>query len=188
MKSIFAGVMISLGCYIYLRVGGPLGAFMFSLGLMSVILFGYTLFTGRAHMLRTNEILGQELALVWVGNLVGCFLAACVAYWLHDQVVIEGARAIVESRVAAGPFKVFIMGIPTGLLMTVAVRCPKEEPLRLVFVAMCVGMFILCGFAHCVADMFYFWMGSRNWTDMLYILPVTLGNLIGCQIFVKKTC
>lgn len=180
--------MISLGCYINLRVGGVVGAIMFSLGLMSVILFGYNLFTGKAHQLRTKEIAAIDLATVWIGNFIGCFIAAFIAFWIGDQSVIEGARAIVESRIAAGPIKVFLLGVPTGLLMTAAVRCPKEENLKLVFVAMCVGMFILCGFAHCVADMFYFWVGSRNWTEILYVLPVTVGNLIGCQIFVKKTC
>ena len=49
LKSILAGIMISLGCYINLRIGGVVGAIMFSLGLMSVILFGYNLFTGKAH-------------------------------------------------------------------------------------------------------------------------------------------
>ena len=94
---------------------------MFSLGLMSVILFGYNLFTGKAHQLRTKEIAAIDLATVWVGNLIGCFVAAFVAFWIGDQSVIEGARAIVESRVAAGPIKVFLLGVPTGLLMTAAI-------------------------------------------------------------------
>jgi len=90
------------------------------------------------------------------------------------------AAVIVQSRMDAGIFKIFLLGIPTGLLMTAAVRCPREEPLKLVFVALCVGVFILCGFAHCVADMFYFMVGAHTWEEMLCIIPVTIGNLIGC--------
>ena len=37
--SILAGIMISIGCVLYLTIGGLPGAVMFSLGLMSVILF-----------------------------------------------------------------------------------------------------------------------------------------------------
>lgn len=43
---ILAGVSISLGAYIYLKVGGIIGAIMFSIGLISVIHFRFGLYTG----------------------------------------------------------------------------------------------------------------------------------------------
>ena len=43
---------------------------------------------------------------------------------------------------------------------------------------MCV--FILCGFEHCVANMYYFTMGGA-WSGraILYLLVMTLGNAVG---------
>ena len=46
--SILAGMVIALGCILYLNIGGTLGAFCFSVGLMSVVLYKFKLFTGKA--------------------------------------------------------------------------------------------------------------------------------------------
>ena len=45
---------------------------------------------------------------------------------------------------------------------------------------MCVIVFILCGFEHCVANMFYFSV-ARSWSfkTILYIFIMILGNSIG---------
>lgn len=48
VKSIYAGIMIGLGGIAYLAVqGGLLGAFLFSIGLISVIEFDLNLYTGK---------------------------------------------------------------------------------------------------------------------------------------------
>jgi hypothetical protein len=39
IQSILAGLMIALAAGIYLVVGGPLGAFLFSLGLLTILWF-----------------------------------------------------------------------------------------------------------------------------------------------------
>lgn len=35
--SILAGMMIALGCVLYVKIGGVVGAFLFSIGLLSVV-------------------------------------------------------------------------------------------------------------------------------------------------------
>ena len=53
----------------------------------------------------------------------------------------------------------------------------KGNPLIL-FV--CVSVFILCGFEHCVANMFYFSLaGVWSGKAVLYLLLMTLGNSAG---------
>ena len=43
-----------------------------------------------------------------------------------------------------------------------------------------VMVFILCGFEHCVADMFYFWVsGSWSGRAVICLLVITLGNAVG---------
>ena len=45
---------------------------------------------------------------------------------------------------------------------------------------MCVIVFILCGFEHCIANMFYFSV-ARSWSfkTILYTFVMILGNSIG---------
>ena len=45
-KPFIAGLLIALGGYANMKVGGALGAFLFSLGLLSVIRFKTPLYTG----------------------------------------------------------------------------------------------------------------------------------------------
>ena len=44
----------------------------------------------------------------------------------------------------------------------------------------CTRVFILCGFEHCVANMYYFTMGGA-WSGraVLYLLVMTVGNAAG---------
>ena len=42
-----------------------------------------------------------------------------------------------------------------------------------------VAAFILAGFNHCVADMFYITLGMTKYSDLLSLIPTTFGNVIG---------
>ena len=47
-----------------------------------------------------------------------------------------------------------------------------------------VMVFILCGYEHCVADMFYFTVaGVWSLDTLLRLLIITLGNAVGGVIF-----
>lgn len=73
----------------------------------------------------------------------------------------------------------FVLGIFCGLLMYAAVEGYKrvQNPLILCF---CVAVFILCGFEHCIADMFYYSLaGGWNGDVIVRILVITVGNSLG---------
>ena len=42
-----------------------------------------------------------------------------------------------------------------------------------------VAAFILCGFRHCVADMYYVLLGATSWINWVGLISVTLGNILG---------
>ena len=45
-------------------------------------------------------------------------------------------------------------------------------------------VFILCGFEHCVANMYYFSVaGMWSGKTLLYLLVMTLGNAVGGVVF-----
>ena len=63
--------------------------------------------------------------------------------------------------------------------MYMAVNAP-DNPMRLAYVSMCVMAFIMGGFYHCVADMFYYHVSGAWSVDMLIrLLVITAGNVVG---------
>ena len=53
--SVFAGLMIGIAGLVYLRVGGLEGAVLFAFGLLSVVMCGAQLYTGKAGYLPYKE-------------------------------------------------------------------------------------------------------------------------------------
>lgn len=182
MLSILAGVVIGIGAIINLNVGGVAGAVFFAIGLLAVLTFKLELFTGKAGLLATNEITGRKLLKIWIGNFIGAgglALLYSTALTPSTEAAIAKATSIVALRLANGPLANCIYGILCGVLMFIAVNGYKETKNPIIPV-MGVAGFILGGFNHCVADMFYVSLGLMNLSDLWVLIPTTLGNLIGC--------
>lgn len=176
MLSVLAGLFIGIAGRIYLKVGGVPGAILFAAGLIVILLFGLKLFTGKAGLFATRDIKLTELGGIWIGNFFGTALAAEAL----PSISIETARGIIQARLAQGFFPTLFYGILCGLLMYAAVTGYKQT--QNIFVpAFCVAAFILCGGNHCVADMFYLHAGSSSFLDYWILIPITLGNFIGCN-------
>ena len=180
IKAILAGFMIAMGAGLYLTVGGPVGAFLFSVGLLTILKFGFYLFTGKAGLLATKEIKWWQLVLIWCGNLVG---TACGALLLNAAglglTVVGPATAIIMKRIGNTWFENVLLGILCGVLMYIAVKGFKDMPYLTI---MCVASFILLGANHCVADMVYMFLSGVNWNGLVSIFFTTLGNIIGCNL------
>ena len=69
-RSLFAGILIGLGAYGFLALGGIPGAVIFAFGLIGVVLSGTPLYTGRAGVM--TDIGG--LTKIWLFNVLGCVL------------------------------------------------------------------------------------------------------------------
>lgn len=154
LKSILGGALISLGGYIYLVVGGPLGAVLFSIGLLSVVHFGALLYTGkiREFSLKKGEgIAPLPLLGVLALNIVGCLLMALI--FPGDQIA-DAATKIATLRTDLSPISAFGRAVGCGIIMTVAVSAAKERN-NLWPLLIGVPGFILAGFIHSIADGFY---------------------------------
>lgn len=180
MLSILAGFMIAIGAIANLTLGPPLGPFMFTVGLMTILFFNLHLFTGKAGLLATNEISVLSLIKIWVGNFIGCTFGMVLAASLPQaEQLLESARAIVAVRNTNSMFENFILGIACGILMYVAVNGYKKTGNTLAFV-LPVAVFIFSGYNHCVADMFYIIVGGQRLSDFVSLIPTTIGNIVGC--------
>lgn len=179
--SILAGLMIAIGGVINLSVGGALGAFMFSLGLLIVLIFKLELFTGKAGLLATNEMKIGKLSEIWIGNFIGTAIVAILLTLTPKGVdLFEKSTQIVAIRNANDFYTNFVYGGFCGLMMYIAVSSYALGGLNPVYAALPVAAFILCGFNHCVADMFYLNIGATALTDYLTLIPTTIGNICGC--------
>lgn len=179
-KSVAAGVMISIATTVYLSTSKELGAILFSLGLYAICSFNMTLFTGKVGYCKAD--LGvKTLAFIWLGNLIGCFLFSML---IHLGYIDLSPKAIdlVIAKISINPLSNFCKAIPCGMLMYLAVDNYKyRDSIQGVFgIIMCVSIFILCGFEHCIADMAYVCIG-RVFTlkSLLLLIVVTLGNAAG---------
>ena len=190
VSGILAGISIALGGVIFLSVENRmLGAFLFTVGFFSVCGFGFHLFTGKVcYVFQNNKDYALRLPVIWAGNLVGTGLVAgAAALTRQGAALAEKAAALAAVKNGDSLVSLFFLGVLCNVFIYIAVEGYKNNPhelgkyLSLIFGVM---VFILCGTEHCVADMFYFWMG-RVWSGhaILCILVITLGNAVGGVLF-----
>lgn len=176
-----AGLCISIGCVVNLRVGGVAGAALFAFGLLAVVHYKLKLYTGTAGFIRAKGD-WTMLTLVLVGNIIACGLTAwAISYAQPD--VLPADHVIVQSRLAKGPFACFLLAIGCGFIMTTAVQFGREG--RFLPLLFGVPVFILCGFTHSIADAFYFLIAPELYSTQLLIiyLAEVLGNFVGCNLY-----
>ena len=78
--SIGASLLIGLGDYVLLKIGEPLGPFLFAFGLLGVCILGLNLFTGKCGFWVEDGISVVDLLIILVLNLVA-------GYVFHDGCV-----------------------------------------------------------------------------------------------------
>lgn len=190
-SAVLAGVMISFGGGVFLASENKIvGALLFSLGLTVILLNGFLLFTGKtAYLFENKPSYILLLCLIWVGNILGCMgMGALVGY--VKPALAETAAILCEAKLTQAPLQTIALGALCGVLVYLAVDFFKSDDDKKAFnkylmVFTCVPAFIICGFEHSVADMFYFTAGGALYTGkgIVYILLVTLGNIIGAVVF-----
>lgn len=182
LMSVFAGLLIGTGGLVYLRVGGVAGAVLFGFGLLSVVMCGAQLFTGKSGFLPPQQI--PRLLLMLAANAVGCLVAAVIALYCLNQPVASNLSSILASRQSASWISLILTSSGTGMIMTLAVYgARKQHYLPLLFG---VPVFILCGLPHCVADAFYYalaiLMGKFDWWILSAWFWAIVGNYLGCNL------
>ena len=183
LLAIGAGLAISIGGTVYLSVDNKIiGSLLFAVGLYAIVLNGLFLYTGKVGYLVVQsdkiEYLGL-LAITWLGNLAGTWIGAVAVLNTRIQGIRENAVGICETKLADGPLSIFLLAIFCGILMYIAVDGfrEKENPMILFI---CVSVFILSGFEHCIANMFYFSIaGAWSLKTIVYLIIMTLGNSLG---------
>lgn len=183
-SSVLAGVCIGIAGLGYLVTRDIVGSVLFAFGLLTVVGYKLKLYTGTAGFIQKGEV--GKLLLILLGNIFGCLLVSLMAR-MSPLDVQESAQSVLEGRLAIGPLRGGVLAIGCGFIMTTAVTFARQgNNLPLLFG---VPLFIVCGFPHCVADVFYyltvpfsFW-GEHLGEILLFYVSIVIGNFIGCNLY-----
>lgn len=180
----FAGLMIALGgavflaCYTSQKV---VGAVLFSVGLLCVCWKGYSLYTGKIGLILEKHS-KDDISIVFLG-LLGNAIATTVAGYLLAYAIPsikEAAVAVCSAKLEQGYFQDFIRATFCGILIYLAVDIYKTQNKNPLGVLLCIPAFILSGYEHSIADMFYFAAsGFASGETVLFIFLIVLGNSVG---------
>ena len=224
--AILAGILIGMGAVVSntashtienLSMARVVCGLLFPFGLVIVLFTGAELFTGNC--LITIPVLERKvvwtgmlrnLICVYVGNLVGSVLLAATIVYSGQLDLSNGALAVFTIRTAAAKCslsfgRAVVLGILCNVLVCIGVMCglcAKSAAGRTLGAFLPVCFFVICGFEHCVANMYYIPAGllalevqhyaelareagvaveSLTWSRFFLqnLLPVTAGNLVG---------
>ena len=186
VSATLAGMLIGMGGTVFLAVSNPkLGSFLFAVGLFTIVIFGLHLFTGKVGYLPMQKPTYLiELLITWCGNFCGTFLVAkAVQYTRIYENMIERVQSIAAIKLGDNFVSLFILAIFCGFLMFIAVdtfRNSKGSAVKVIAVFVPVMVFILSGFEHVIANMFYFSLAG-TWSPHTFValLIMTLGNSFG---------
>lgn len=189
ISAIIAGGLIGMGGTVYLSQQNPVvGSFLFAIGLFTIVIFQLQLFTGKIGYLPMQKpVYLVELCITWVGNLVGTYVVAMMVK--HSRIyegIAEKVLNIVSTKLNDGLLSIFLLSVFCGFLMFIAVdvfRNQTGSTIRTIGIFVPVMVFILSGFEHVIANMFYFSLaGAWSGHCWIYILVMTVGNSIGGMI------
>ncbi len=189
IKGIYAGMMIGIGGIAFLSLENKIaGSFFFSLGLLCVCMYGMNLYTGKIGYILNNKITYlYELFLGLIGNFIGAFAVGRVMLLTRFKDSLFTKAVTVSSlKLNDNLLSIFILSMFCGMLIYIAVNNYKKvnsEIGKYIGIFMCVMVFILCGFEHCVANMLYFTV-AKVWSlnTLLYVFIMVLGNSVGSII------
>jgi formate/nitrite transporter len=190
---------------------------LFPFGLVMVILTGTELFTGNCliciSVLNNNTKLISMLRnwlLSYIGNFVGSIFLAAGCTFFGQLNYSSGGLAVLTIKLAAAkctiPFiDALVMGFFCNVLVCLGVLCSqsaKDTTGKILGAYIPVSLFVISGFEHSIANMFYISAGlfaldvpeyalkaiqtgidisSLTWRNFIIsnLLPVTTGNILG---------
>ncbi len=210
--AVMAGIFIALGAALATIASAGLtggtallvkGA-VFPLGLILVTLCGAELFTG--NNLLIAPVLSRDVkitamlrnwGIAYGGNLIGSvFIAVLVVFGnVYSGASADAGVAVAAAKSTAAFADTFVRGILCNMLVCLAVwaaMSSKSAGGKVIALYMPVFAFVVCGFEHSVANMYYLSAGLMSSAfygipaafnvgdSLLYcLLPSTLGNIIG---------
>jgi formate/nitrite transporter len=200
VQSFMAGFYIAMAGHLFFAVGGGvLGAALFPVGLIAVVLTSAELFTGDA-LVFIVSVLGRKVSVSklirnwtvsWIMNFAGALTWASILAYASDALESQQELVIsVATKKASQTWvHVFIKGIGANFMVCLGVwqaTCAEEVAGKMFAIWFPVMAFVAMSFEHSIADQFYIPVGMMYGADISIsrmlvhvLLPATLGNIVG---------
>ncbi len=235
---IMAGAFIALGgatsntaVHAITNVGlaRTLAGAIFPVGLMMIVFVGGELFTGNCLLFMdvigrkvTVRACARNLLVVYFSNLIGALIIDFLIYYSGNLDYSGGLLGAYTIKVAVGkiaisPLKGITSGILCNVLVCIAIlmaAASTDIVGKIWGIFFPILAFVVGGFEHCVANMFYIPAGMLAAQNPEYVakaqeaygltaeqignltvlnslnnfIPVTLGNILGGMVFVGLPC
>lgn len=213
IAGILAGTFIALGSFAaataaHAVINPGLAKFVagaiFPVGLILIIICGGELFTGNTLLFLANlekKITTKQMlrnwSIVYVGNFIGALVIALLIYASgllasNNGLLAEYLTHVADKKSHLTLLQAFSSGILCNLLVCLAVwgaYASKDVVGKILMIWFPVMAFIVSGFEHSVANMYYFTtgalLGSLDWSGVAQnMVAVTLGNIVGGAFYV----
>ena len=169
-----AGICISLGCIAFLMSPVKIvGAVLFAVGLLAVVVHGLKLFTGTVCSAKPAASDLHTQLVVLLGNILGVLVAALLFAGANLQTPVQ---EVVAAKLSASWLAIFCKAVFCNILICIAVDEWKGQKNSLI-VIFGVAVFVFCGFEHCIANAFYM-LAAGNFSLSFFAVNV-LGNAAG---------
>lgn len=185
LRAVLTGFAIGIGGAVYLSCDNKyIGSFLFGTGLFVILCFGFNLFTGKVgYAVENKPAYIIDLLIIWLGNLIGTAAMGLMLLFTRISGIGERAAEMCAVKLSDGIPSILILSFFCGMLMFIAADGFKtvENPVgKMLMVFLPVMVFILSGYEHCVANMFYLTIGKAWSAKALgYLLLMSLGNAAG---------
>lgn len=207
IKGILAGIAISFGGFLCLRLNvlsgnTILGSFLFSFGLILICNFNFSLYTGKicylfddinyhsSSKIVIKKIFGKVITytIILLGNLIGTLIFANLLKLVMvdnsiNNVLMEALKNSVNAKINYKWFEMIGLSFFCGMLVYIAVdgfKTIENNFGKYVVLMLAIGGFIIMGFEHSIANMFYYFF-SDNYSLVAFfsLLLCVIGNSFG---------
>ncbi|RTL11092.1 MAG: formate/nitrite transporter family protein [Neisseriaceae bacterium] len=233
LNGCIAGAFLALGAFAALVASHGISdyglaklvnAVIFPSGLILIVICGGELFTSNTLLIQarlerkiTTKTYLLNLVIIYITNAVGAISIAALIFGagiVYNDSNSIGAYVIHVAAIKAN--YTFGQNICSGIMCNILVCCAawgasaaKDVAGKILIIWFAIMVFIIGGYEHCVANMFYFSLAlfaktvpsllavshlnpevlnNLNFTGVMHnLLPVTIGNIIGGALFIGTT-
>ena len=186
-NGLLAGIMISIGGSVFLACLGEsriAAAFFFTIALLCICIKGYSLYTGKIGFIPEKHDREAFSILLWglLGNVIATVLCGLAVRYAIPNLEAVAVTAC-AGKLTQAWWQTLIRGTFCGILMYIAVSIYRDKQ-TVSGILFCVPVFILSGFEHSIANMFYFAVSGDFFTvrGVIYLALVVLGNSLGAMM------
>ncbi len=189
-----AGMLISIGGAVFLACYAKgngtgldfyIGSFLFPIALLCICMKGYSLYTGKIGYVLSNHK-KEDISVLLLGLLGNVLATTAFGYlcgWVFPNTMKAAADTLCPAKLDQGYLFALLRAFLCGILVYLAVDIYKNNNKSPLGVLIGIPVFILSGYEHSIADMFYFAVyGVATWESFGYIWMIIIGNSLGALI------